>query len=221
MANRTLNMSEELHRYLLDVSLREPAVMTELRAETAQMRERELQMPPEQAQLIDLLIKLTGARRALEIGVFTGYSAMAVALALPEDGELIACDVHEEWTNIARRYWQKAGVAHKINLRLAPALETLSELIADSANLNSFDFAYIDADKPNYPNYYEACLQLVRPGGLITLDNTLWNGELINPARQDESTQVMRKLNKDLYEDTRIDLSLIPIGDGFTVARKR
>ena len=221
MANRTLGMSEALHDYLLGVTLREPAVMTELRAETAQMKERGLQMPPEQAQLMDLLVRLVGARRAIEVGVFTGYSALAVALALPEDGYLLACDVHEGWTQVARRYWHKAGVAHKIELRLAPALETLGGLLADPANHNSFDFAYIDADKLNYPNYYEACLKLVRPGGLITIDNTLWNGELINPERQDESTQVIRKLNQDLYEDTRIDLSLIPIGDGLTVARKR
>lgn len=221
MATQTMGMSDALHAYLLSVTLREPAVATELRTETAKLKERECQMPPEQGQLMDLLVKLVGARRAIEVGVFTGYSALTVALALPEDGQLIACDVNADWTAMARRFWQKAGVAHKIDLRLAPALETLSGLAAEPANLNSFDFAFIDADKPNYPHYYEYCLKLVRPGGLITIDNTLWNGELINPKRQDESTQVIRKLNQDLYEDARIDLSLLPIGDGLTVARKR
>lgn len=221
MATQTMGMSDALHRYLLSVTLREMPVMTELRAETAKLRDRECQMPPEQAQLMDLLVKLVGAKRAIEVGVFTGYSALTVATALPEDGRLLACDINEEWTNIARRYWEKAGVAHKIDLRLAPARDTLGGLLADPANYDSFDFAFIDADKPSYPHYYEACLRLVRPGGLITLDNTLWNGELINDKRQDESTRVIRKLNQDLYEDTRIDLSLVPIGDGLTVARKR
>lgn len=221
MATQTLGMSDALHRYLLSVTLRETPVMTELRAETAKLRDRECQMPPEQAQLMDLLVKLVGAKRAIEVGVFTGYSALAVATALPDDGRLIACDINEEWTNMARRYWEKAGVAHKIDLRLAPARDTLAALLADPGNHDSFDFAFIDADKPSYPHYYEACLKLVRPGGLITLDNTLWNGELINDRRQDESTRVIRQLNQDLYEDTRIDLSLVPIGDGLTVARKR
>lgn len=221
MATVTMGMSDALHKYLLSVTLREPSAATALRAETATLKDKECQMPPEQAQLMDLLVRLVRAKRAIEVGVFTGYSALTVALALPEDGYLLACDVNDEWTQVARRHWQQAGVAHKIDLRLAPALETLGALAADAANHNSFDFAFIDADKPNYPAYYELCLQLVRPGGLITLDNTLWNGELINPDRQDVSTRVIRKLNQDLYEDARIDLSLVPIGDGLTVARKR
>jgi predicted O-methyltransferase YrrM len=221
MATRTISLTDPLYDYLLDVSLREHPSMAALRAETASLAERECQMSPDQAQFMGMLAKLMGARRALEIGVFTGYSALAVALALPEDGELIACDVSHEWTRRGRPYWEQAGVAHKIDLRLAPALETLDALLADSTQHNSFDFAFIDADKPNYPRYYEQCLTLVRPGGLITIDNVLWSGGVIDPARQDESTRMFRKFNADLAKDERIDISLVAIGDGLTLARKR
>jgi caffeoyl-CoA O-methyltransferase len=180
-----------------------------------------MQMAPEQGQFLALLAKLIGARRAIEVGVFTGYSALAVALALPEDGRLLACDVSDEWTAIGRRYWQAAGVVHKIELRIAPAQETLAPLAADRRQHDSFDFAFIDADKNNYDAYYELCLQLVRPGGLIIVDNVLWNGAVIDPERQDEDTLAIRALNEKICSDSRVDLSLVPIGDGMTVARKR
>jgi caffeoyl-CoA O-methyltransferase len=221
MANRTITLTDPLYEYLLDVSLREPQVMSDLRAETATLEAYGMQMSPDEAQLMGFLVKLLGVRRALEIGVFTGYSALSVALALPDDGCLIACDVSEEWTQIARRHWQAAGVAHKIDLRLAPAVETLAAMAADPAQHNSFDFAFIDADKENYDHYYERCLQLVRPGGLIALDNVLWGGGVLDPARQDESTLAIRALNQKLHTDDRVDLSLVPIGDGLTLARKR
>ena len=172
-----------------------------------------MQITPEQGQFMQLLLRLTGARRTIEIGVFTGYSALITALALPEDGQVIACDISDEWTSLGRPYWQEAGVAHKIDLRLAPALETLNTLTGP------FDFAFIDADKVNYDAYYERCLQLVRPGGLILIDNTLWHGDVINPAKQDADTLAIRALNKKLQADPRIDLSLLPLGDGLTVCR--
>jgi caffeoyl-CoA O-methyltransferase len=221
MANRTITLTDPLYEYLLDVSLREPKVMNDLRAETATLEAGGMQMSPDEAQFMGFLVKLLGVRRALEIGVFTGYSALSVALALPADGCLIACDVSEEWTQIARRHWQTAGVAHKIDLRLAPAVETLAAMAADPAQHNSFDFAFIDADKENYDHYYERCLQLVRPGGLIALDNVLWGGGVLDLARQDESTLAIRALNQKLHADDRVDLSLVPIGDGLTLARKR
>jgi caffeoyl-CoA O-methyltransferase len=221
MANRTISLTDPLYDYLLSVSLREPTPMAELRAETARLPEKGMQMSPDEAQFLRFLVQLMGARRALEIGVFTGYSALSVALGLPEDGYLLACDVSAEWTAIGRRFWEKAGVAHKIDLRLAPALQTLEGLLADRQQHNSFDFAFIDADKENYDAYYEACLQLVRPGGLIAIDNVLWGGDVLDENRQDGSTRAIRALNRKLHGDERIDLSLVPIGDGVTLARKR
>ena len=221
MANRTINMSEGLHEYLLNVSVREHEVMTALRTETYGMKERELQMAPEQAQLMGFLVQLMGAKRALEIGVFTGYSALAVALALPDDGQLVACDVNHTWTGIGRRYWELAGVAHKIDLRIAPAMETLGDMADDPQQRDSFDFAFIDADKGNYPHYYEYCMQLVRPGGLIVIDNVLWGGGVIDHADQGEGVTTIRRLNRDIHADARVDVSLVPIGDGMTLARKR
>lgn len=214
-------MGEDLHAYLLRVSVREDAILRALRAETAQLAEHQMQMAPEQAQLMGFLTKLINARQALEIGVFTGYSALAVAMALPDDGKLVACDVSLEWTDIGRRYWAQAGVAQKIDLRIAPALETLAALQADPANHNRFDLAFIDADKPNYPHYYEHCLTLVRPGGLILIDNVLWGGGVIDEADQGESVQIIRALNAMIHADARVDVSLLPIGDGMMLARKR
>jgi predicted O-methyltransferase YrrM len=214
-------MGEDLHAYLLRVSVRENAILRALRAETAQLAEHQMQMAPEQAQLMGFLTKLINARQALEIGVFTGYSALAVAMALPDDGKLVACDVSLEWTDIGRRYWAQAGVAQKIDLRIAPALETLAALQADPANHNRFDLAFIDADKPNYPHYYEHCLTLVRPGGLILIDNVLWGGGVIDEADQGESVQIIRALNAMIHADARVDVSLLPIGDGMMLARKR
>lgn len=179
-----------------------------------------MQIGPGQGQFLALLLKLLGARRVLEIGTFTGYSALWMALALPEDGKLIACDVSAAYTSIGRRSWQEAGVAHKIDLRIAPASETLRTLLAEG-QAGSFDLAFIDADKEGYAGYYEQCLQLVRPGGLIAIDNVLWGGAVADDAAQDADTQALRALNARLHVDERIDLSLLPIGDGLTLARKR
>lgn len=221
MANRTITLTDPLHAYMLDVSLREPAVMGDLRVETAKLEERGMQMSPDQAQFMQMLVKLVGAKRALEVGTFTGYSALAVALALPADGELVACDVSEEWTSIGKPFWERAGVAAKIDLRLGPAVDTLKSMVDDSAHHDSFDFAFIDADKTNYRHYYEAALKLVRAGGLIAVDNVLWGGGVIDAERQDESTLAIRELNRTIHADDRVDVSLVPIGDGVTLARKR
>ena len=220
MSSRTIGLDQALYDYLRSVSLREPEVLGRLRAETAGMERAGMQISPEQGQLMGLLVELMGARRALEIGVFTGYSALCVALALPADGRLTACDVHEEWTAMARRYWAEAGVAEKIDLRIAPAIETLDALVRDG-RAGYFDFAFIDADKVNYPAYYERCLTLVREGGLIAIDNTLWQGRVIDERDQSDDTVTIRALNRQLHEDPRIGLSMLPVGDGLTLARKR
>jgi predicted O-methyltransferase YrrM len=220
MSSQTINLDSRLHDYLLATSVREPEILQKLRQETASHPEAIMQISPEQGQFMRLLVQLMGAKKTLEVGVFTGYSSLSVALALPADGQIIACDVSEEFTAIARRYWQQAGVADKIDLRLAPALETLDALLADG-QAGTFDFAFIDADKENYDGYYERSLQLVRPGGLITIDNVLWSGQVADPQFQDKSTQAIRALNKKLHNDQRVTLSLVPIGDGLTLALKR
>ncbi|MDQ3249755.1 MAG: class I SAM-dependent methyltransferase [Chloroflexota bacterium] len=220
MSTKTIQITDELHEYMLAVSLREPAILRQLREETAGMEARGMQMSPEQGQFMQLLIHLLGAKRTLEVGVFTGYSSLCVALALPADGQIVACDVSEEYTSMARRYWQAAGVEHKIQLHLGPAVETLNGMIQDGQQ-NSFDFAFIDADKENYATYYEQALQLLRPGGLIGIDNVLWGGRAADEGDQDESTQAIRTLNRQIHTDERVELSLVPIGDGLTLARKR
>jgi len=220
MANRSIELDDRLYDYLLGVSLREPPLLAELRAETAKLPMAMMQIGPEQGQFMSLLTELIGARRAIEIGTFTGYSTLCVAQALPPDGRLIACDISEEYTAIARRYWARAGVAGKIDLRLAPALETLRGLLAGGA-AGSFDFAFIDADKTEYDDYYEAVLQLLRPGGLAAIDNVLWDGAVADPEKQDADTVAIRRLNEKLKNDQRIALSMVPIGDGLTLARKR
>ncbi|MCF7980374.1 MAG: class I SAM-dependent methyltransferase [Pseudomonadales bacterium] len=220
MSHFTIQVTPELHQYLQSVSVRETDLLKALREETAKEELARMQISPEQGQFMALLIKLLGARRTVEVGVFTGYSALCVAAALPDNGQIIACDIDEGWTNIAQRYWQQAGVAHKIDLRLAPALKTLDNLLCEGQQ-DQFDFAFIDADKENYQNYYERCLTLVRPGGLIAVDNVLWNGNVINPDKQDIDTCAIRTFNGQLLKDERVDISLIPIGDGLTLARKR
>lgn len=220
MSNRTLSLTDTLYRYLIDVSLREAPVLRELREETAGLSQRSMQIAPEQGQLMALLVRLMGARHCLEIGVFTGYSSLAVALALPPEGRIVACDVSEEWTAVARRYWERAGVADRIRLELAPALQTLDGLIA-RGEAGLYDLAFIDADKTNYLEYYERALRLLHPGGLVMVDNTLWSGRVADPAVVDADTLALRQFNDALHRDERVDLSLVPIGDGLTLARKR
>ena len=220
MSNRTFSLDNALYEYLLGASLREHPVLARLRAETAAHPQVNMQIAPEQGQFMALLVRLMGARRCLEIGVFTGYSSLAVALVLPPEGRIVACDVSDEYTAVARRYWAEAGVAERIDLRLAPAVETLDALLAGGA-AGSYDFAFIDADKEGYAAYYERSLQLLRPGGLIAVDNTLWDGAVADPADQSTDTVAIRAFNDTLHEDERVDLSLVPIGDGLTLARKR
>ena len=222
MSNRTIQVTDALYDYLLSVSSREPDVLRRLRQETAAATgdRFRMQISPEQGQFMQLLARLTGARRALEVGVFTGYSSLAVALAMPDDGALVACDVSEEWTSIARRYWAEAGVAHKIDLRLAPATETLASLV-DGGGAETFDFAFVDADKGNYAVYYERALTLLRPGGLVAVDNTLWSGRVADPSADDPDTAAIRAFNRLVHADDRVDMSLLPVGDGLTLARKR
>lgn len=220
MSRSTINLTPELHEYLLSVTLREPEVFTELRDETAKMENANMQISPEQGQFMHLLVKLMGAKRTLEIGTFTGYSALWTAMALPEDGKVDACDVSEEWTDIAQRYWKKAGLAEKIDLHIGPAEKTLRKFI-DSGEEGQYDFAFIDADKTGYDTYYELCLKLLRPGGLIAIDNVLRSGRVIDDEVNDDSTVATRALNKKLHQDDRIDLSMVPISDGLTLALKR
>ena len=220
MSNSHTNITDELAVYLRRVSLREPAVMRRLRERTASEPQARMQITPEQGQFMQLLVQILGARKTLEVGVFTGYSALAVALALPPDGRVTACDVSAEWTSIGKPYWEEAGVAHKIDLRLAPAVDTLDRLIADGQQ-GTYDFAFIDADKTNYDRYYERTLVLVRPGGLIGIDNVLWHSRVIDPSVNDADTMAIRSLNTKIHADERVSLSLVPIGDGLTLARKR
>jgi predicted O-methyltransferase YrrM len=220
MSNRTLNLTDPLYQYLLEHGVRESAALAALRAETQQLTARGMQISPEQGAFMALLLRLMGARRVLEVGTFTGYSALAMAEALPDDGRVTACDVSEEWTAIATAAWQRAGLAHRIELRLAPATETLDALI-DQGAAGDYDFMFIDADKSNYDAYYERGLQLVRPGGIIAIDNVLWGGSVVDPQRQDDDTRAIRALNRKVRDDSRVDAVMLPLGDGLTLARRR
>jgi caffeoyl-CoA O-methyltransferase len=220
MAKKTLGLDNQLYDYLLSASLREPEVLYQLRQETANHPYATMQIAPEQGQFMALLVQLLGAKKTLEVGVFTGYSSLSVALVLPEDGKIIACDISEEYTAIARRYWQQAGVAQKIDLRIAPALSSLDSLLSEG-QAETFDFAFIDADKENYQGYYERCLQLLRPGGLIAVDNVLWGGRVADAQFQDKNTLAIREFNQRLHHDERVTLSMVPIADGLTLALKR
>ena len=220
MGKESLGLDNRLYEYLLSVSLREAEVLTKLRQETSQHSASIMQISPDQGQFMALLVKLLGATKTLDIGVFTGYSSLVVALALPEHGKVIACDRDPQATAIARLYWQEAGVAHKIELRLAPALETLDKLIADGES-GSFDFAFIDADKRNYSNYYERALTLLRPGGMVAIDNVLWFGSVADPQDTDKRTIAIREFNQKLHQDTRVDISMLAIADGLTLALKK
>ena len=212
---RGVELTDALYEYVVAIGTRETRVQRELRAETRKLPMSGMQIGADQGALLQALVRILRARRCIEVGTFTGYSALSVALALPASGKVICCDVSEEWTSIARRYWKKAGVGAKIDLRIAPALETLAKL------RGPFDFAFIDADKPNYWKYYERCLKLLRKGGLVAIDNTLWGGSVIDPRKQSESTVALRAFNKRLAKDRRVDIALVPIGDGLTLAVKR
>ena len=212
-------MTPRLYDYMLQVSLTEPDVLRRLREETAGHQWARMQISPEQGQFMRLLAGLIGAKRAIEVGVFTGYSSLCVALALPADGELIACDVNEEWTAVAERYWREAGVDGRVRLRLGPALDTLKTLLAEEGAA-SFDFAFIDADKPGYWAYFELCAELVRPGGLIAIDNVLWNGQVADPSVIDPDTVAIRDFNNRLSHDRRVEQCMLPIADGLTLARR-
>ena len=220
MSNRTISMTDDLYAYLLGASLREAPLLKRLRDETANHPRGTMQISPEQGQFMQLLAKLMGVRRCIEVGVFTGYSSLAVAMVLPVDGHILACDVSEEFTSVARRYWKEAGVAGKIELVLKPATETLDARLK-AGEAGSYDFAFIDADKSNYGAYYERILKLLRPGGLVLVDNVLWSGAVIDTKDQGEDTRAIRAFNRKLHTDERVELSMLPIGDGLTLAMKR
>ncbi len=219
MSRSTLALTDELREYILDVSLREHPLLAALRQETAQHPDAKMQISPDQGQFMATLLRLMQARLILEIGTFTGYSALAMALALPPDGHIVACDISEEYTDTARKYWAKAGIADRITLHIAPASETLNDLLA-SGKADTFDAAFIDADKESYDVYLEKSLALVRPGGLIMIDNVLRGGDSANPATESASTQSIQALNKKLHQDPRVHLTLVPIGDGVTLLQK-
>ncbi|HEY4162762.1 MAG TPA: class I SAM-dependent methyltransferase [Dongiaceae bacterium] len=219
MTRRTLELNDRVYDYLLKVGVRETDLQRDLRMETAKLTNGGMQIGPDQGAFMTLLVELIGARRALEIGTFTGYSSICVASALPADGKLICCDVSAEYTAIARDYWRRAGLESKIELRLGPAVATLDALI--EAKVESFDFAFIDADKGNYLNYYERAFELLRPGGLIAIDNVLWGGDAADPEDKDPDTQSIRAVNERVRADERVTVCMVPIGDGLTLARKR
>jgi predicted O-methyltransferase YrrM len=218
MSNKTLCITDKLYDYMLSVSLREPHVLRELRVDTAQDENANMQIAPEQGQFMALLVKMLGARRTLDIGVYTGYSSLCLGLALPREGRVVACDINREWTDMAKRYWRRAGVEEKIELHLGPAQQTLEGLLGKGRD--SFDFAFIDADKINYDVYYEYCLQLIRSGGLIAIDNVLWDGAVADAAKNDDDTMAIRALNRKIHADPRVEISLVPIADGLVLARK-
>lgn len=220
MTVQSIFMPEAIYRYMLDASLRETAIQAKLRAETATMTEAHYQIAPEEGQLLAFLVEMIGARRTLDIGTFTGYSALTVALALPEDGRVVSLDINEQWTAQARAIWSEAKVAGKIDLRIGPALGSLDKLIAEGAG-DSFDFAFIDADKENYDAYYERCLRLVRRGGLIVVDNTLWRGRVADPDDRKHKTEAIRAFNAARLNDGRVALCMLPVGDGVTLLRRR
>jgi len=213
-------LPEAVERYIATTTVRETAVQKKLRDETSRLPQAGMQIGADQGVLFAILVHAIGATKALEIGTFTGYSALAVAMALPKDGKLVACDVSEEWTAVGRRHWAEAGVADKIDLRIAPALDTLAALFADGQS-GTFDFAFIDADKPAYDGYYERCLELLRPNGLIAIDNVLWSGKVADPTVDDESTVALRKLNAKVADDPRVEACLLTVGDGVLLVRKK
>ena len=220
MSNVSMGLPPDLQGYLVRHGVRESELLKKLRDETALLPQHNMQIAPEQGALLALLVELIGARRCLEIGTFTGYSSLVVAMAMPSDGTIVCCDISEEWTAIARRYWAEAGVADRVDLRLAPALVTLDQLIAGGAE-GTFDFAFVDARKSEYPDYHERVVRLLRPGGLAAYDNVLWDGGVVDESMQDEDTLGVRRLNERLAADERVSISMLPLADGVTLARKR
>lgn len=220
MSRATMTMTDTVLDYLASTGMREHPVQKKCREETSELPMAMMQISPEQGGFMQMLTQLTGAKRCIEVGVFTGYSSLSVALALPKDGHIVALDVSEEWTARAKGYWKDAGVGGMIDLRIAPATESLKAML-DAGEAGSYDFAFIDADKPAYDAYYEACLELLKPGGLIAIDNVLWSGSVTDPAKTDESTMALKALNTKVHGDSRVDMCLVPIGDGLMLARKR
>ena len=220
MSSTTIQLNEKVHDYLLGHSLRESTVCQQLREQTNAMPAATMQVSPEQGQFMAFLVELTGARKAVEVGTFTGYSALCVAQALPEDGTLVCCDVSEVWTGVGKKYWEQAGVSDRVDLRIGPAVDTL-KAIRDAGEEGTFDFGFIDADKTSYQSYYEHMLSLLRPGGLLLIDNVLWGGSVADPDKTDEDTEAIRALNAFLHQDDRVSLSMLPVGDGLTLALKR
>ena len=220
MSSRTLNLDDRLIGYLRSVSVKDTPILAKLRAETAKQKMAVMQISPEQGQFMALLVELMGARRTIEVGTFTGYSALVVAMALPAQGRVVACDVSEEWTSIGRRHWAEAGVAHKIDLRLGPAAETLDAMI-EAGESALYDFAFIDANKEDYDAYYERCLVLLRQGGIVAIDNVLWSGKVADDKVHDKDTDAIRALNAKIAGDVRVTSCMLPIGDGLTLCRKR
>lgn len=218
MAGRAPFLPKKISRYIAEHAVREPEILRELRTATSSLPNAGMQIGADQGQFMALLVQAMGARNCLEIGTFTGYSALAVALAIPENGRIVCCDINEEWTAIGRSFWQKAGVDRKIDLRIGPALRTLDELRKETQN---FDFVFIDADKTNYANYYEACLPMLRPGGILAVDNTLWSGWVADRGHHDDDTVALRKFNDKLHSDDRVEIALLPLGDGVTLALKK
>jgi predicted O-methyltransferase YrrM len=220
MARTSIGISDELHEYVIRHGVREPAIFRRLREETAGLPQATMQIAPDQGAFLAMLVGLIEAKRCIELGTFTGYSSLAVALAMPPEGRIVCCDVSDEWTSIARRYWAEAGVSDRVDLRLGPALATLDELIAGGA-AGTFDFAFIDARKSEYPDYHERIVQLLRPGGLAVYDNVLWGGAVIDESQNDPDTLGIRRLNERIGLDQRVEVSMLPFADGLTLARKR
>jgi predicted O-methyltransferase YrrM len=220
MSNTSIGVPEDLNEYLVAHGVREPDILRRLREETAALPQHDMQIAPEQGAFMALLVEILDARRCIELGTFTGYSSLVVALAMPPDGRIVCCDVSEEWTSIARRYWAEAGVGDRVDLRLGPALETLDELLAGGA-AGTFDFAFVDASKREYPDYHERIVRLLRQGGLVVYDNVFWAGDILDESKTDPDTLGVRRLNDRIAQDERVTISMIPVADGLTLARKR
>lgn len=219
MTKKITPVTEPLYKYMLDNWVRQSEILNQLVIETAELELARMQISPEQGQFMSLLVRLSGALKIIEIGTFTGYSALAMASALPDNGTITCCDLSEEWTAIARKYWQKAGVSHKVKLILGPARKTLDELLCQEAG--SYDMAFIDADKENYQHYYEQCLRLLKPGGVILIDNVFWGGTVMDRQVLDVDTVAIREINEFIHNDQRVDIAIVPVGDGLSMARKK